>query len=423
MAELNPNIILQGRSPDILGAMQQGNALAQQTNEMRQQQKKNAFLRENGQGVLSGDQNVLAQLAQYDLPTAVNIQTTNRNNARADEQLALQHERYSVQDARNAQQDALNAEKWQVTLNEKLSKMNANDLAAERDKFRVGYQAAAGAKTPQEWDEIATRFEVPQLIGQFDRKDEILRSLLPMGDYLDQYQPGAPEYETRVIKMADGSEVMVERPEGTNEAWQPSKIPEGGTTGMGSPAKLTESQARMTLFKSMQDETQPVLNQMEEVYDPSNMRDAAARNTPLAGNFYKTQEGQQYQSAASAWAEGALRLATGAAATPEEFERTINTYFAQPGDMPETIQFKARMRDMYSRSIQRALGQSPEGALSLPTPAEFAERIEGTAGQQNGEQGTASGNAVQTITDDAEFDALPSGALFKGPDGVTRRKP
>lgn len=192
--------------------------------------------------------------------------------------------------------------------------------------------------------------------------------------------PEAPEDPdvptTKNVTLSDGSEVMVQWNPQT-QVWDAAPIPKGGTTGSGGPVELTESQARMTLFRSMQDETQPILNQMEEVYNPANIRDAAARNTPLAGNFYQTPEGQQYKSAASAWAEGALRLATGAAATPEEFTRTISTYFAQPGDTPETIQFKARMRDMYSRSIQRALGERPEGQLSLPTPAEFAEEAQG----------------------------------------------
>lgn len=81
-----------------------------------------------------------------------------------------------------------------------------------------------------------------------------------------------------------------------------------------------------------------------------------------------------YDAAATQWAEGALRIATGAAATPPEMERTKKSYFAQPGDTPQTIAFKAQMREMYQRSIERGLGyKDVEGAL--PLPSEFAAQF------------------------------------------------
>lgn len=180
-----------------------------------------------------------------------------------------------------------------------------------------------------------------------------------------------PEYETRQITMDDGSEVMVERPKGSNEPWKPSQLPEGGTTGSGGRAKLTESQAKTTLFSRLQQETSPVLNQIESIWDPANMGDAVARSTPIAGNFFQSEEGQIYQSAASAWAEGALRISTGAAATQPEIERNMKTYFAQPGDTPTVVEFKRNMRAMYDRAIQASLGNQMD-APSLVLPDQFA---------------------------------------------------
>lgn len=185
--------------------------------------------------------------------------------------------------------------------------------------------------------------------------------------------PGAPT--TKQIKREDGSEIVVEWLPDANDTvnggeWVPIDAPLGGATvGVGptSGAKLTEKQAQMTLFSTMQNETAPVLNQIEEQYDPANISDAAARSTPLAGNFFQTQEGQVYQASSAVWSEGALRLATGAAATQPEIERVQATYFAKPGDTPTTVQFKSQLRDMYNRSIQAALGRGvPEGELQLP---------------------------------------------------------
>ncbi|GEM_PF-4351874 len=186
--------------------------------------------------------------------------------------------------------------------------------------------------------------------------------------------PNEEAYETRQVKLSDGSEVLVERRKGTSDPWLPSQVPEGGTSGSGQPVKLSEAQAKTTLFKNMQSETTPVLGQIETAWDPSNIGDAIARSTPIAGNFFQSEQGQVYQSAASAWAEGALRITTGAAATQPEIDRVLKTYFATPGDTPNVIEFKKRMRDMFNRSIDASLGQTSGQSGKLELPMDFAER-------------------------------------------------
>ena len=191
--------------------------------------------------------------------------------------------------------------------------------------------------------------------------------------------PKVPEYETKVIKLADGSEAMVERMKGTNDPWQPSQLPAGGTTGTGAPTKkLTEGQSKLTLFQTLQNETQPVLLELEKQFNPANLADPTMARLPIAGNYFTSPEYQMYKAAASAWAEGALRISTGAAATQPEIERNLQTYFAQPGDTPQTVAFKAQMREMYDRAVNGALGQTPTGErLPIPTPADFATQVTG----------------------------------------------
>jgi hypothetical protein len=178
------------------------------------------------------------------------------------------------------------------------------------------------------------------------------------------------------VLLEDGSEMAVQW-DGQSQKWVPINAPEGGGTlkpGNG----MTEGQAKLTLFQSLQTETQPVLLDLENQFNPGNLQDAAARSTPIAGNFFQSEQGQIYSSAATAWAEGALRIATGAAATPEEMERTKKAYFAQPGDTPNTIAFKAQMREMYNRAIQKSLGQETTG--TLPKPSEFAQQMSAANG-------------------------------------------
>ena len=194
-------------------------------------------------------------------------------------------------------------------------------------------------------------------------------------------KPKALGYETKTITMADGSEVMVEREKGTNNPWQPSQLPEGGTAGGGGNVKLTEAQGKLTLFKTLQTETQPVLLALEKQFDPANLSDPTMARIPIAGNYFASPEYQMYTTAAAAWAEGALRIATGAAAQQSEIERNIKTYFAQPGDTPQTVAFKSQMREMYNRAVNGALGQAPTGdSLPVPTPEEFMKEADGPNG-------------------------------------------
>jgi len=177
-------------------------------------------------------------------------------------------------------------------------------------------------------------------------------------------QRKAPTVTT--ITNADGAEVAVQW-DGSTGQWVPLDTPEGSVP---TPPKLTEGQAKTTLFSSMQSQTAPVLDSIEQQWNPSNLPDAIARSTPIAGNFFASSQGQIYNAAAEAWAEGALRIATGAAATPDEKASVRDTYFAKPGDTPETIAFKNDMRKTYEEAINASLGR-PTG-YQLPVPQVFA---------------------------------------------------
>lgn len=201
---------------------------------------------------------------------------------------------------------------------------------------------------------------------------------------------------TKNVTLSDGSEAMVQWNPAT-QVWDAAPIPQGGTAGTGQPTtKLTEAQSRLKLFQTLQTETAPVLLELEKQFDPANFTDPAAASVPIAGNYFASPEYQQYKAAASAWAEGALRISTGAAATPEEIQRNLQTYFAQPGDTPSTVAFKAKMRDMYDRAVLAAQGKPDSGErLSLPTPTEFAEQvISGAAATATGAGGSKTKSGV-----------------------------
>lgn len=225
-----------------------------------------------------------------------------------------------------------------------------------------------------------------------------------LGDYRDPMLPKAPT--VREITLDDGSEAAVQWNPQT-EVWDPLNAPMGG--GTANPKdKLTEVQSKYALFGRMQQETAPVLDSLEEQFNPANSQDAMARSLPIAGNFFQSEQGQIYNTAAAAWSEGALRIATGAAATQPEIERTQNTYFAQPGDTPNTIHFKSEMRKMYSRALEAARGlKNIDG--QLPDPMEFAQSF-ALKNQQQG-AGDAGSNDLNDLLEHMPQDDR---ALFEG---------
>jgi len=145
--------------------------------------------------------------------------------------------------------------------------------------------------------------------------------------------------------------------QGTFEDWK--KQNKGGVTvNTGGPdvVKLTEGQSKLALFGNMMKSAMPVIDKLETEFNPANLSDALAEQAGLPGNFVKSDEYKAYKSAANMWLEGILRLATGAAATQPEIDRLFQTYFAQPGDDPGTIEFKQKQRKEAAAAVQQASG-------------------------------------------------------------------
>lgn len=75
-------------------------------------------------------------------------------------------------------------------------------------------------------------------------------------------------------------------------------------------------------------------------------------------NFLQTQQGQSYQQAQRAFTEARLRKDSGAAIPEQEFKNDRQTYFAQPGDTPDTLEQKRRARAVILASLGFESGQA-----------------------------------------------------------------
>ena len=302
--------------------------------------------------------------------------------------LAMERRQREAQDAQLAEQRAYQESLYTRDRNDRLQ-----DIADQRqwtlsNRAPKQRRIVPGADGYQYYADTGERV-LPGVQAPPKKREQVTIGGVPY--YVDTGNPVIPGVgperkapTVRTVKQPNGSEVAVQYNPETGE-WDPLNAPGGGAAVVDPRAKLSENQSKLTLFKTNMEQVGPLLNQMEQNgYDPTNFGDAAAKAWAPAvfENYLKSNEGQQYQTLAAQWAEGALRIATGAAATQPEIVRNVQTYFPQPGDSDQTVTLKQQMRAAYQRSIEAALGDlSAVEPIASPDAfaARYAQRLKGTA--------------------------------------------
>jgi len=143
-----------------------------------------------------------------------------------------------------------------------------------------------------------------------------------------------------------------------NGQWVPATNAAKGAVG-GAP-KLTEGQAKDGFNAKRMMGAGSIINPMEaKGYD-------AGVSKLVPGFLPGADDKRKYEAASNEWADSMLRLTTGAAATKEEVENTVKTYFPQLGDSPAVRQQKAAMR---ARVEQDAMARAGPGGLQSGTNA------------------------------------------------------
>lgn len=171
---LDPSIILSGQPLNLLGAIQSGNQLAAQANEIRRGNALADLYRTQGQGLMSGDPAALNALAAYDPQAAMQIKAGQQDMANNAETMQMRR------DAAKRE-----AETYAAGLADAERK-------AQADKIEQGVAAGLAAKSPEEWDALVTQFGAPDLKGQFGNRVAIAHSLMGVADALKAVQPADP---------------------------------------------------------------------------------------------------------------------------------------------------------------------------------------------------------------------------------------
>jgi hypothetical protein len=401
---LDPSIILAGQAPNIVGAIDAGNIAGQRRQDFMRQNALNAFLQQNGPGVMAGDQNALAGLARFDPTAALGVQDQRQQMA-----------------ARTQAMNVLSAQE-QRAVEEQARQMTADQRAAAAAQVEQGVAAGLAATSPQEWDAIVSQFGATDLVGQYENREAIAQRYMSVADALkrmdEQNAPAAaPEPNSAIAKLqADLNAGLISQQQYdiAVQGMAPTGMSittntDGTTTFTQGPGvtdrPATESQAKNNLFGGMMDVTSGVINDVETRYDPSNLQDAAAAQAGWAGNYMLSADAQNYQTAAAAWAENVLRIQTGAAAQAPEIARVVKTYFAQPGDYPETVALKRQLREAFLASLTNAqTGTYQPGDITLPPDPLAAQAVPDVF---KSTPGVADMAAAQGITVDELWQAMP----------------
>ena len=330
---LNPNIILQGRTPDIMGAYGRGQEMGARGNEIQRQNKLAQLYQQQGAQIFAGDQNALNALAQYSPETALGIQQKRQTMERlnAQERRAMEIHAANMSEAERAAQ----ANRVKNGLMQGFTAYQSGDLNSLNQVL-----SAAGEQT------ISSLDQFPAVAAKYEG---LLEALEGVKKFSEPPKP-ADEYGRYVQEMRDAGQQPLSRidfhkakqkqssievmPDGTVRV-----VEGGGTAG----AKFTEAQSKDTVYATR---ARGALEMLEPVAESLTSRTSAvAEDVPLG--LAKAMQSEEYQVASQAGTEflqAILRKDTGAAITQGEIDSYGKTYLPQPGDKPKVLEAKRQAR-------------------------------------------------------------------------------
>ncbi|TQX87147.1 MULTISPECIES: hypothetical protein [unclassified Rhizobium] len=236
---------------------------------------------------------------------------------------------------------------------------------------------------------------------------------LALSDYLAAKRPDGATGDMKNLVVINQQRVAAGQPSLSLEQYQESQKPnttvtsdgKGGVTvtqGVGkSGAGLNEGQTASATFYAR------ARNALAN-YDKSGGDDAlnsaagyATNGVPIMGPVVTSEGYQLANNSKQEMIRALLRKESGAAIGKDEYRSADQTYFPQPNDPPAVIKQKKDMREQAIKT------------LKIGVPDSVISSIDGS-----GKQGAPSG----TVTTKADYDALPSGAVFTR-NGKQFRKP
>ena len=353
--QMDSNIILSGAQPNILAAVQAGNEAGQQKRKFDQQNALAAMMKEQGPGIMAGNQQSLNALAQFDPQAALGIQ-----NSRLDMDQTRQQMQFSAEDQAMARTQA----KQQAETH--LAQMSATEAEQERQKVEHALAMATQAQSPEQWDQIMQQTGQADLVGQFGAKDIIIAGALGLKDALETFKADAPpnagdRFKVVGSQLVDlsaegGPAAVLTSPGQTETIYGPDGKPilTRGPAGSGKP--FTEGQSKDIGFATR---ARAALTTLEPIADSLTARGDTMLNSPLIplglGREYQSENFQVANNAATNFLLAILRKDTGAAVTPSEEAMYGKVFIPQPGDNAALLEQKAQARELAIAGLEQGM--------------------------------------------------------------------
>ena len=386
------NLILGGQAPDIVGSMARGNALAGQVMQQDQARQTRDLYKTQGAGISMGDPNALNALAQLDPAASMDLRATKQR------------------------MDIMTAEE-QRAIQDFAAKATAQQKAEAVQKIEDAVKMGTAIQDPQTWDQVMSR-EAPELVGQFAMRDALARKYMTMAEAIKAAQGPSPTDRYKVVggtlmdlSAGGGPKPIYNAPQPTETIFGPDGQPilqRGGPAGV----KFTEGQSKDVVYATR---ARGALESLESILT-QNPDALSSRTGPLLENvpmgLGRDLQSDAYQVAKTygdEFLQAVLRKDTGAAITTDEQRLYGDTYLPRAGDGKAKLAAKKAARARALAAIEAGMNIDQIAAQDRALVLQFSE----SQGQ----------NSPATIQNDAEYDALPSGTEFVGPDGVKRRKP
>jgi hypothetical protein len=396
---MDASIILQGQSPDIVNALARANDAAQARLTYDRQNAMNAMLKEQGAGILAGDQNALNALAGYDPQAALGVQSARLGMDATRQQMSISAERLAMEKAEGKRmaEEALRAQ---------AEKMTAEQLAAEQKQIEAGLSGAAAfyqkgdkagydawlAKNGMDPAEYSFE-EFPAHAAMFEGVLEAFQTFAPPqtgdrykvvgGSLVDLQADGGPA----IVAEGAMQETMVMGPDG-----KPIMV----QGGKGTAAKFTEAQSKDNVFATRAEGALAALEGPSDPNDPNappladalaDFKQNASERVPLVGNYLLSDTFQTARTAGDEFLQAILRKDTGAAITAPEQALYGVTYLPQPGDGPRRLAYKKEARARAVEAIKAGMN---------PQQVEAMARADAAVVERLGEDGQPAAQGAKT---------------------------
>lgn len=174
---MNPSIPMAGANPNFLQTIGDATRAAGMANAVQDQNALRGLYREQGPGIMAGEQGAMNALARLDPAQAAQFQQNREQSQMARERLSMARQAAArAAETHVAQMDAVTRQKEAEDLDRTLSRL-------------------AMANDPQSWDAFAQEV-MPEAVGKFGERDMILAQGLGLKDVLAMQkgpEPQSPE--------------------------------------------------------------------------------------------------------------------------------------------------------------------------------------------------------------------------------------